>query len=208
MSSLMAQRVIFSTHSYSGAELIVLSALAWHADDRGVASEISVPALALLSRLSEKQTSRVLKKLTCSGAISAKSGCGRGHHSTYELNLQIFNKSKRSVEYKGGIDAVFRNAALDARIAALDKRLIPDDYGGLFIQNSDGNQANSVLSSSMLGASGRPILKNSLRRRIARAMTAEIKRRAERDADLIQKHLERLPGSWVRASGGISKVVG
>ena len=44
MSSLMAQRIIFSTHTYSGAELIVLGALAWHADDSGVVSKISVPA--------------------------------------------------------------------------------------------------------------------------------------------------------------------
>src|SRR5271154_1971067 len=117
MSSLMAQRIIFSTHTYSGAELIVLSALAWHADDNGMVSTISVPALALLSRLSEKQTSRVLKKLSCSGAISVKSGRGRGHHSAYELNLQIFNKSKRSIEYKGGVIEVFRDAALDARLA-------------------------------------------------------------------------------------------
>lgn len=194
MSSLMAQRVIFSTHTYSGAELIILSALAWHADDSGVVSEISVPALALLSRLSEKRASRVLRKLTCSGAISVKSGRGRGHYSVYELNLQIFNRSKRSVEYKGGVVAVFEDAALEARLAPAEKTLIPDVDGGLIIEETGRNQAISPVFSSALGVSGRPILKNSLQRRIARARAAEIKRRAQEDAhSLLLEHLERFP---------------
>jgi hypothetical protein len=190
MSSLMAQRIIFSTHTHSGAELIVLCALAWHADDNGVVSKISVPALALLSRLSEKQTSRVLKKLTCSGAISVKSGRGRGHHTVYELNRHIFNRSKRSVEYKGGVVEVFNEAALDAILAADSERLIPDVDGGLFIEKLEGNQGGSLLSSSRLDGSGRPILKNSLRRRIARARTAELERRVEEDVKLF---LEQFP---------------
>jgi hypothetical protein len=152
-------------------------------------SKISVPSLALLSRLSEKQTSRVLRNLTCSGAISAQSGRGRGHHSVYELNLQIFNKSKRSVEYKGGVVDVSRHAALDARLAAAEKRLIPDAEGALIIEN----QAVSPVSSSLLGVGGRPILKNSLQRRISRARAAEIKRLAEEDADSLLDLLERLP---------------
>ncbi len=190
MSSLMAQRIIFSTHTHSGAELIVLSALAWHADDNGVVSTISVPALALLSRLSEKQTSRVLKKLTCSGAISVEAGRGRGHHTVYELNRQIFNRTKRSVEYKGGVAEVFNEAAPYASLAAAGERPIPDGDGDLFIANFEGNPGGSLFSPSRLDGSGRPILKNSLRRRIARAREAEIKWHVERD---ISAFSERFP---------------
>jgi len=180
VSSLMAQRIIFSTHTYSGAELIVLNALAWHADDQGVISTISIPALALLSRLSEKQTSRVLKKLTCSGAISVESGRGRGHHSVYELNRQIFNRSKRSVEHKGGVAEVFNEATLYTSLASAGERPIPDVDGDLSIANFEGNRGGSLLSSSRLDGSGQPVLKNSFRRRIARAQAAETRAARQR----------------------------
>ena len=140
-TSLMAQRVHLSTHTYSGAELIILSALASHADDRGVVSEISVPASGTaIAPYQEKAGKWRPQETDLLGSnFEWKSGAAVGvDYSVYELNLQIFNRSKRSVECrKGGVRLrSLRSAALEARLAPAEKTLIPDVDGGLIIEEN------------------------------------------------------------------------
>jgi hypothetical protein len=176
MSSFVAQRIIFSTHAYSGTKLSVLSALAWHSDHDGVVSDLSVRALALLSRISEKQTSRVLKKLTSEGAITATPGAGRGRHTVGKLNLEIFNCSKRSVIHKGGVVKVFSEAALDARAEAAYKKRIRDTEGD--VSNAASTPKPSISEWAyrpVLPSIPRGTLRNTLQWQAARARRADLR---------------------------------
>lgn len=197
MGSIMAQRVIFSPHTFVGAELTVLTALAWHSDNAGCVSTVSARALALLSRLSEKQTNRVLKKLACSGAIQVKSGGGRGHHTVYRLNLEMFNQSKRSVIHKGGVVGVFTDAALDAKAEAAYKKRIQDAQGDVLSPVLPPKIRITEWAYRPIPKSltrGRPTLRNTLQRRASRARRADLNRLVEANIKLFEQRFPlRLP---------------
>jgi hypothetical protein len=83
---LMSQ--VWEEADLGGSELLVLLALADHANDNGVCWP-SVPRLAARARLSERQTQRVLQKLHADGYFEIVSkGDGRGHSTLYRVTLK------------------------------------------------------------------------------------------------------------------------
>lgn len=83
---LMAQ--VWDEAKSSGSELLVLLALADHANDNGVCWP-SIPRLAKRARLSERQTQRVIQKLHAQGYIEIISkGDGRSHPTVYRLCIK------------------------------------------------------------------------------------------------------------------------
>jgi DNA-binding IscR family transcriptional regulator len=200
MSSSVAQRIIFSTHNFSGTELSVLTSLAWNSDHDGVVSELSVRALALLSRISEKQASRVLKKLTCEGAITATPGAGRGHHTVYRLNMEIFNQSKLSVIHKGGVIKVFSEAALDACAEAAYKKRMADAQGE--VSNAISKEKPPISDWAYLPVPRsvpRGTLRNTQQRRAARARQGDLKRHVQANIRLFD---ERYPPKFLEPLKG------
>lgn len=74
---------------YAKGELLVLLALADWANDEGRCHP-SVPRIANKSRLTERQTYNVLKRLQADGVITVERGGGRGKLTVYQIHAEHF----------------------------------------------------------------------------------------------------------------------
>jgi hypothetical protein len=189
MSSVIANKIMFSPHPFSGSELIVLQALAWNSDYGGNVSGVSLRALALLSRMTEKRIRGVLRKLANEGAVTIKPGSGRGHYSVYALNLRIFNKTKSAIAMKGGVVRIFLDAATERRgeayLAANKEALARDPSFPVeshFLLNLEPTPTT--------WSDGRPISRNTLQRRAARQRVAALHKLAAKEVDRVHSLLD------------------
>ncbi len=71
----------------SGGALLVLLAIADHADDAGCAFP-SVGTLAKKARLTERQTWNVIRELRATGELAVETGGGRGRSNRYRITLK------------------------------------------------------------------------------------------------------------------------
>jgi len=72
----------------SSTDLLLLLAMADHADDDGVCWP-GIPRLAAKTRTSERQTIRNVEKLAQSGEIFLSRQCGRGHSNLYFITVGL-----------------------------------------------------------------------------------------------------------------------
>lgn len=88
---------VWSHSNKSGATLLVLLAIADHANDDGVCWP-SIATLATKARISERQAKRVIAALEADGDIEVMRGDGRTHTSTYRLkndNLTPISRAEK-----------------------------------------------------------------------------------------------------------------
>ncbi len=189
MSSLMAQRVLFSPHPFTPTQLAVLTGLAWHSDEDGVVIGMSLKALAVLSRVPHKRLKRVLKELTKEDAIRVNPGGGRGRHSRYELNCSIFNKTKRIVQNKGGLLRVFLDAAIDRKGALLPQ--LSKEGQGVVLSAGEISEKWQNPAVPEVEAQKPPVLRNTVQKRAARGRRAEMMRLAEESVRRIREGCHR-----------------
>jgi hypothetical protein len=79
---------------YAKGELLVLLALADWANDAGECWP-SVPKIAQKSRLTERQTYKVLKQLQADGVITIRRGGGRGKFAVFQVRTDRFGAGRR-----------------------------------------------------------------------------------------------------------------
>jgi DnaD/phage-associated family protein len=83
--SIKHMSIVWDSSSHSGNALLVLLAIADHANDEGICWP-SISTIAKKARISERQTKRIIQDLADSGEIEiVKRGDGRGHSTIYKL---------------------------------------------------------------------------------------------------------------------------
>lgn len=113
---------IWDATDVSGSELLVLLALADHANDAGICWP-SLPRIAKRARLSERQTQRVIQKLASEGHIKILSkGDGRGHSTMYQITIKGDNMSAFKPE-KGDELTPFQPAKVDNMTPLKDDKM-------------------------------------------------------------------------------------
>ena len=87
--SIKYMSTVWEHSQHSGNNLLILLALADHANDDGLCWP-SIPSLAKKARISERQAKRIIQSLVDSGEIEIiKRGDGRGHSTLYLLKGDI-----------------------------------------------------------------------------------------------------------------------
>lgn len=84
--SLHVTRWVFEYSRARPDALALLHALAWFADDNGIAFP-SITTLSKLTRKSERQTQRLLRELVESGEVEVEAGAGRKHTNIYRITM-------------------------------------------------------------------------------------------------------------------------
>lgn len=79
---------VWSDSQQSGSALLLLLAIADHANDDGVCWP-SVARLAQRARVKERQAQNIIKELAASGEIDIQHGAGRSHTSLYIIRLGV-----------------------------------------------------------------------------------------------------------------------
>lgn len=82
--SIKVMTYVWDHSPHTGSDLLMLLALADHANDQGKAWP-SIPTLAKKSRVGKRQAIYIIQKLEKAGSISIEHGVGRGHVSVYTI---------------------------------------------------------------------------------------------------------------------------
>ena len=80
-------KYVWKHSPHNGSELLMLLAIADHANDEGVAWP-SIPTLAERCRVGKRMAIYILQKLERAGSIAIEQGRGRGNSSVYTVNME------------------------------------------------------------------------------------------------------------------------
>jgi hypothetical protein len=94
----VARDYVWANSRRKGTELLVMLAIAEHADDQSGIAFPSISRIATYARISDRQAQRVIQKLGKDGDISVRWSSGRGNNNEYRIETERVTPKSHPLE--------------------------------------------------------------------------------------------------------------